>query len=48
MFQTEEDSDEENSQQALPGSRSKRSVGLGYLLEDPQWLDDEEEEEEEE
>ncbi|XP_062303768.1 heterogeneous nuclear ribonucleoproteins A2/B1 isoform X1 [Osmerus eperlanus] len=36
--------DEPASEQTMSKQRPRRSMGLGYLLEDAQWLDDEEEE----
>ena len=39
LFQMEVDSDEKDAAvTALP--RPRRSMGLGYILEDAQWLDD--------
>lgn len=41
VFQVEEDSEEEvDTVPAVP--RPRRSMGLGYILEDAQWLDDDE------
>ena len=37
----EDDSEEETAMVAV-APRPRRSMGLGYILEDAQWLDDEE------
>lgn len=45
VLQTEEDIKDEKAA-ATEKPRPVRSMGLGYILEDPQWLDDEEDERE--